>query len=387
MLGRSCASRRRVPGSRRSGPARRWSGPPSRSGRRCRRRRPPRCPNPPAGRLWNSGSLGVRPASAARCPPAEQPAMATKLRSPPNLSTLARAHAIAVLTSVMCCGQAVIRCHAVVDGQAHPAELGQVRHQRVALQDPAAVHPGAAGHEDHHRGGLGGQSFGRHTSSSWAGLSPYRTEVRWMLRRCSSALHTGGVRLGRGPFDVEGLGGHDAAQRGLRRPRWSGRARVCAISAMPGVNSDFAVAARRSRACAACPRCSSRWHRQAARGACRSPAATSTRRSWPACGPRGWRSATSGCGWRAWVRDTGCPVEPSSRELYPRSHSATVDSIWQVVVPPASPPPHCELSSQPTWCARSSRGLVRVGGHNPEKHSASHLRRAPRPRRRGYRAS
>ena len=52
-----------------------------------------------------AGSLPVSPASAERCPPAEQPATAMKSRSPPNLSTLARAHAIAVLTSVMWAGQ------------------------------------------------------------------------------------------------------------------------------------------------------------------------------------------------------------------------------------------------------------------------------------------
>ena len=48
----------------------------------------------------------------------------------------------------------VVRRHPIVDGQTYPAEFGQVRHQRVALQQATAVHPGAAGHEDQHRCGF-----------------------------------------------------------------------------------------------------------------------------------------------------------------------------------------------------------------------------------------
>lgn len=57
-------------------------------------------------------------------------------------------------------GPTVMRGHPVVDGQAHPALLGQVRHQRIALQDPAAVDPAAARHEQEHRRGFGGQMLG-----------------------------------------------------------------------------------------------------------------------------------------------------------------------------------------------------------------------------------
>lgn len=54
-------------------------------------------------------------------------------------------------------GPSVPRRNAVIDRQAHPALCGQMRHQRVPLQDAAAVHPGAAGNKDQHRGRLDGQ--------------------------------------------------------------------------------------------------------------------------------------------------------------------------------------------------------------------------------------
>ena len=65
-----------------------------------------------AGRsACHCGSLAVSPARVAKCPPAEHPAATMKLGSPPKWSTLACAHAMAALTSVIWRGQ---RCRGLV---------------------------------------------------------------------------------------------------------------------------------------------------------------------------------------------------------------------------------------------------------------------------------
>ena len=97
-------------------------------------------------------SPGVRPARVAMCPPAEQPATATKVRSPPNWSAFARAHAIAALTSDDLARPAVTGAGSVLHRQAHPTQFGEMSHQHVALQHPAAENPCATRHEDQHRG-------------------------------------------------------------------------------------------------------------------------------------------------------------------------------------------------------------------------------------------
>jgi len=132
----------------------------------------------------------------------------------------------------------VVRCHPVVDGQAHPAPLGQMRHQRVALEQPAAVHPGAAGHEEQHRRGFGRQVLA-------APLRPAAGRAGAVADGCPIHAATVLAQLPqrrrafrRRPFDRQVLGGHDAAQRGFGDgvgaiPSWR------FSSALPGLSKDF----------------------------------------------------------------------------------------------------------------------------------------------------
>ena len=127
---------------------------------------------------------------------------------------------------------AVVRRHPVVHRQAHPALLGQIRHQRVALQLPAAVDPCAAGNEDHHRRRLDGQFLG----------APHVQQ----LRRVVAVANRGAVQaaavlphlqhrrvpLRRGPLDRQVGGGHDAAQR--RLDDGVGRVAAPACESSPG---------------------------------------------------------------------------------------------------------------------------------------------------------
>jgi hypothetical protein len=106
--------------------------------------------------------------------------------------------------------------HPVVDGQTHPALLGEVRHQGVALQHSAAVDPGAARYEDQHRRGLCGKIFG----------PPHIKELRRVAAVSDGRpVHIAAMlthfpqrwcAFGRRPLDRQVLGAHYAAQRGLR---------------------------------------------------------------------------------------------------------------------------------------------------------------------------
>lgn len=109
----------------------------------------------------------------------------------------------------------MVRRHPVIDRQAHPTAFGEVRHQRVPLQHPAAVHPRATRHEQQYGRGFDGQL-----------LRPPHVE---QLRRVIAVAHRTAVHvapvfervpqrghvLRGGPVDGQVRGGHDAAQRVL----------------------------------------------------------------------------------------------------------------------------------------------------------------------------
>ena len=167
----SCASPRPARGSRRSAPAPPSTGPPSRSGHRYRPRRPRRYPSRPAIRSASPGrSASDRPA----------PTGAHLLNNPQSQRNCGRPRTVDVgarprdrsldVSDVR--RPAMMWRHPIVDRQTHPTHLRQVRHQRVALQQAAAVHPCAARHEDQHRRRFNGNSLGRQTSSSCEGRSP-----------------------------------------------------------------------------------------------------------------------------------------------------------------------------------------------------------------------
>ena len=193
------------------------------------------------------GSFGVRPASAARWPPAEQPAMVTKSRSPPNRSTLARAQAIAALTSVHVLRPPVIRRDPVVDRQAHPArwrpdatsgrspagcDCRAPRHRRARRSSPARVR--RAGPYDARRRAV---ARGRRRSAPTSGAG---------YLRCSSARQTGGVRSGAGHSISRSSAGTTPLSAASETARVCSRS-LLRTSAMPGVNHDFAVADRMLR--------------------------------------------------------------------------------------------------------------------------------------------
>ena len=208
---------------------------------------------------------------------------------------------------------AVVRRDAVVDRQAHPALLGQPRHQRGALQHAAAVHPGAAGDEDQHRRGLAGRSLRRQTSSTCAGLfavvdcrggrgsgagaSRPRSAAsvpRWAIRRPDPRP----TRPRAGP---------------RRRPRGCSPGPGGAASLIPGRSEPVLRHRGRTRARAGRPRRPSRSRRPAARGACRPPAAKPRQRLGPAHSRRGGPAAT--------ISPTvSCAVpSPSCSGAYPRT--------------------------------------------------------------------
>ena len=112
-------------------------------------------------------------------------------------------------------GPRVMRRHPVVDGQAHPAHLGQMRHQRVALEQTAAVHPGATWHEEQHRCGFGGQILAaphvEQLGRAGAVADRCPVNVATLLAQFPQRRRALGCR----PLDLEVLGGDDAAQRRL----------------------------------------------------------------------------------------------------------------------------------------------------------------------------
>jgi len=199
----------------------------------------------------------------------------------------------------------MVRRHAIVDGQAHPALLRHVRHQR---RSPAAkrlpLHPGAARHKQQHRRGRGGQipcgATRRATGWGWP-----RTGRRSgnTLRRCSRSLHSGGVRSGAGHSIARSLAG--------TMPRSAASVTECVLSrscrrnsALPGLSNERAVA-RQSQASDGIPRRPSRWQHQVAQGVSRLRAARPTPHSWPACSRLDPHAATIGRGSRARVRVPG----------------------------------------------------------------------------------
>ena len=111
-------------------------------------------------------------------------------------------------------GPRMIGRDAVVDRQAYPAHLGEVRHQRITLQDPAAVHPRATGQEQHHRRRLGGEFLRPPDVEDLRGAVavPHRGSVD--LATVFQCLPDRRRAFGRGPGDRETFGGHHAVQRG-----------------------------------------------------------------------------------------------------------------------------------------------------------------------------
>ena len=96
------------------------------------------------------GSLAVSPAKVAKWPPAEHPATATKLGSPPNSDDVGPCPRNRSFDISHLARPAVSRAGPVLNRQAHPPSPRQVGHQRVALQLPTAEHPCSAGYEDEH---------------------------------------------------------------------------------------------------------------------------------------------------------------------------------------------------------------------------------------------
>ena len=82
--------------------------------------------------------------------------MTTKLGSPPWPAMFALVHASARLTSTMWSGHVALRRQSVVGGDADPAPLGEVGHQRLGLAFLLAHRPGTAVDlEQHGRSGVG----------------------------------------------------------------------------------------------------------------------------------------------------------------------------------------------------------------------------------------
>ena len=245
----------------------------------------------------------------------------------------------------------MIRRHPVVDGQTHPAELGHVRHQRVALQDPAAVHPGAAGHEDHHRRGLGGQLLAAATR---------RAAARGCRRSAPrSGTRCGGARAPSTPAACESGAGHSMSRASAgTTPRSAfcttslvlSRSRLRS-SAMPGVNHDLHGGPEEVRHVANAPdahrRHTTEWlevfadHREA----------TSTPRSWPAGSPSGPASSNH----LARVASVGPGYRVSGRAVMARAYpgySSVIDNVGEVVY-------HCTPRNL-LWPASQARHAVAV---------------------------
>ena len=228
-------------------------------------------------------------------------------------------------------GPRVMRCHPVVDGQAHPAEFGQVRHERVALQHATAVHPCATGHENHH-----GRGFGRQILAA-----PYIEQ----LRRTRAVLHRRAMDiaallpqfpqrrhlLGRRPLDIEVLGVDDSAQR--RRRHGVRAVPICALLLrIPGAKQRLRRRAEKVREVAVAP--------DARRGDC-----TKRLKVFPDHGKgsrrhahrqhvvrRAWPSATIGRVSTSWVRGTECPVADALRDCTPQQSFQTTTFVRCLVV-------------------------------------------------------
>ena len=196
--------------------------------------------------------------------------------------------------------------------------LGQVRHQRVALQDAGRRAP-TRRRARRSSPGRAGRAVPWGATRRAAAMGCRRSAPR-TGRRCGgarSAFHTGGVRSGAGHSMSRSSAGHDAAQRGLG----DGVGRVAfllANLAVAGGEPATWPRRRRSRACAGHPRCSSRSRRRGVRGACRSPAATSKRRSSPA----GSRRACAFSSQRARVVSVGPGYRVSGRAVIARVYPA-----------------------------------------------------------------
>ena len=107
---------------------------------------------------WKSARSGVSAASDDRWPPAEPPVMTMKSGRRRSSAMFAFVQASARFTSTMWSGHVALRRQPVVGGDADPAPLGEVGHQRLALAFLHAHHPGpAVDLEEHGRLGVGRQ--------------------------------------------------------------------------------------------------------------------------------------------------------------------------------------------------------------------------------------
>ncbi len=111
---------------------------------------------------------------------------------------------------------AMVRRNPVVDGQTHPALLGQVRHQRVALQLATAVDPRAARHEDQHRRRLDGQVLAAPDVQQLRRVVAVANRSPMQAAAVLPNLHHRRGPLRGGPVDRQISCGNDAAQCGVQ---------------------------------------------------------------------------------------------------------------------------------------------------------------------------